>query len=114
MLDRRLGWVRAIWLLALPLALAACSDCNLTVSTNALPDAVVGESYAARLDSDCGGDAWFLQSGDLPPGIGVQENGVVEGVPTREGTYLFTVGVFDFGSGETAYGGLEIHVEPES
>lgn len=114
MLDRCRGWVRLICLLALAGVLPGCSDCNLNVSTNQLPDAVVGESYAAQLNSDCGGDAWFVQSGDLPPGIGIQENGVVEGVPTREGMFIFTVGVFDFHSGETAYGGLELRVERES
>jgi hypothetical protein len=93
--------------------LAGCSDCDLSVSTTALPDGMVDVFYATELDSDCGGDAWFIQSGDLPPGIGLQENGDIQGVPTRAGDFAFTVGIFDFGSGETAYGGLEIRIEPE-
>jgi len=90
----------------------ACSDCNLSVSTTDLPNGVVGEYYVTWLNSDCGGDAWFIQTGNLPPGIGVQDNGKVQGTPTVVGFYTFTVGVFDFGSGETAYRGLSIQIDP--
>ena len=95
-------------------AAPACEDCSLSVSTAALPDAMVGVRYFAELDSHCGGDTWFLQTGLLPPGIGLQDNGDVEGTPTTAGTYSFTVGVFDFGSGETAFKGLSIQVAPGS
>jgi hypothetical protein len=43
-----------------------CSDCDLRVSTRMLPDAVVGIRYDVPLTSNCGGDAWFLQTGTLP------------------------------------------------
>ena len=91
---------------------AGCSDCSLSVQTAELPDAVVGERYFFELDSHCGGDFWFIQTGLLPPGIGLQDNGDIAGTPTIDGTFPFTIGVFDFGSGETAYRGLAITVAP--
>jgi hypothetical protein len=92
---------------------AGCSDCSLSITTKSLPDGVVGTNYFSPLNSDCGGDVWFIQTGSLPPGIELQSNGDVQGIPTLEGDYLFTVGVFDFGSGETAYKGLSIRVQRE-
>ena len=112
--NRHTGWMRRALFIAIAFGGAACSDCDLSVETTVLPDAFVNTPYGFNLDSDCGGDAWFVQTGDLPPGIGLQENGDLEGVPTREGDFTFTVGVFDFGSNETAFGGLELRVHPQS
>jgi len=108
------GWAALALIATIAWSLPACSDCNLSVSTTELPAAAVDVVYAAVLDSHCGGDVWFLQNGDLPPGIGLQDNGDLNGTPTNAGRYTFTVGVFDFGSGETAYKGLSILVEGDS
>ena len=89
---------------------SGCSDCSLTIATKSLPDGVVNMNYFRALNSDCGGDYWYIQTGALPPGIELQSNGDVQGVPTLEGDYVFTVAVFDFGSGETAFKGLSIRV----
>lgn len=108
---RLLGAV--LLLAATPLAAGTgCSDCDLRVSTRMLPDATVGIRYAVPLTSNCGGDAWFIQTGGLPPGIGLEEDGDLAGIPTLAGTYTFTVGVFDFGTGRAAYKGLSILVAP--
>ena len=110
-LDRSSAGLASLLLLALLTgAVPACSDCNLSVSTQSLPDGDVGVFYFAPLDSHCGGDDWFIQTGSLPPGIGLQENGKIQGTPTSAGVFPFTVGVFDFGSGEVAYKGFEIAV----
>jgi hypothetical protein len=101
---------RLVLLAALAGITGACSDCDLTVSTPSLPEGVVGIRYAAQLNSDCGGDDWFIQTGGLPPGVGLQEDGDMGGIPTTAGVYDFTVGVFDFGSGEVAYKGFEIEI----
>ena len=90
---------------------SGCSDCDLRVSTRMLPDATLGIRYDVPLTSNCGGDAWFLQTGSLPPGIGLEEDGEVAGIPTLAGTYTFTVGVFDYPSGAVAYKGLSITVD---
>ena len=101
-----------IWLGAGATTQSGCSDCDLRVSTRMLPDATVGIRYDVPLTSNCGGDAWFLQTGTLPPGIGLEEDGELAGIPTLAGTYTFTVGVFDFPSGATAFKGLSITVDP--
>jgi hypothetical protein len=89
---------------------SGCSDCDLRVSTRMLPDATVGIRYDVPLTSNCGGDDWFLDAGTLPPGIGLEEDGDLAGIPTLPGLYTFTVGVFDYSSGEAAYKGLSITV----
>lgn len=91
---------------------SGCSDCDLRVSTRMLPDAMLGIRYSVPLTSNCGGDAWFLQTGSLPPGIGLEEDGDLGGIPTQLGTYNFTVGVIDYPSGAVAYKGLSITVDP--
>ena len=101
-----------MWLGAGATTQSGCSDCDLRVSTRMLPDATVGIRYDVPLTSNCGGDAWFLQTGTLPPGIGLEEDGELAGIPTLTGTYTFTVGVFDFPSGAIAYKGLSITVDP--
>lgn len=113
--TRYCAWLPWLALLAaLAGSVPACSDCNLSVSTTEPADATVGVSYSFWLTSSCGGDSWFIQTGNLPPGIGLQDNGKLKGVPTIIGLYAFTVGVVDFDSGETAYKGLSIQVNPAS
>lgn len=94
------------------LALGACNNCELEVATTSLPEAQVGVDYATFLQPECGGDTWFLNSGSLPPGIGLRNDGLLSGTPTLPGDFGFTVGVYDFSSNETAFGGLVLHVRP--
>src|SRR5512135_2895691 len=116
---RRLPWRGLLTALATTVLLGGsvvteigCSSCDLRVSTRMLPDATVGIRYDVPLTSNCGGDAWFLQTGTLPPGIGLQEDGELAGIPTLAGIYTFTVGVVDFPSGSTAYKGFSLTVDP--
>ncbi len=99
----------ALWVM---LSQSACSDCDLKIDTNSLPDGQVGVSYRAEVNSDCGGDTFFIQSGNLPPGIGIDDDGDVRGTPTLAGIYPFTLGVFDYGSDEQASRGLVITILP--
>ena len=93
MFNRRSLLLPFALLVALSGGPVACSDCNLSVNTTFLPDGFVGVYYSAGLNSACGGDAWVLQTGDLPPGINLQENGFMQGFPTRAGSFIFTVAV---------------------
>jgi len=77
-----------------------------------LRPATVGVRYNFGLRSDCGGDVWFLEAGTLPPGIGLIDTGQLVGVPTLAGVFTFTVGVFDYPSGDTAYKGFALTVAP--
>ncbi len=102
--------VLALILFTLALGPAGCSDCDLEIVTNALPDASAGVPYAFRVVSDCGGDFWFVAEGNLPPGVGLLDNGVLRGTPTAAGMFSFTLGVFDVGTGERAFKGFTLNV----
>ena len=117
----RSGWARrpALWRGVLPAAVLLLLNlgplgcgCDLEITTGRLPDAVVNKLYIFELDSHCGGDTWFLEHGGLPPGIALQSNGDVEGIPTAAGMFTFTVGVFDFDSGDEAFKGFTLEVQP--
>ena len=111
--TRAVPWwatLAAVALLMLNLGPVGCG-CDLEITTGSLPDAVVNKSYAVELDSHCGGDTWFLASGDLPPGIGLHSDGDLEGVPTLPGMFNFTIGVFDFDSGDEAFKGFTLTVQ---
>lgn len=101
-----------LWLGAGATTQSGCSDCDLRISTRMLPDATVGIRYSVPLTSNCGGDIWFIQTGSLPPGIGLEDDGDLAGIPTLAGIYTFTVGVFDIPSGATAYKGFALTVRP--
>ena len=91
-------WTLLVAVLASVAALATsggCGDCDLRVETEFLPDGFVGEPYDERLRSRCGGDSWFLEGGNLPPGVQLQQNGRLRGTPTRRGVFDFTVSVID-------------------
>ena len=66
---------------------------TVTITTDALPDGKVGETYSQTLAAD--GTApvtWSISSGALPDGLKLDENtGGISGEPTAEGTATFTV-----------------------
>src|SRR5690606_23094716 len=116
--KRFLGLVASAALVfaAVPLG-GGCGDrCDLEVDTTSLPNGFVGVFYDFELESDCGGDAWFLEEGNLPPGLMLQQDGDLRGTPTRAGVYDFTVSVVDFDHGfddddDIAFAGLSIVIE---
>ena len=79
--------------------MTGCGDsCHLKIKSDSLPDGTVGEEYSFSLESECGGDEWFLQSGNLPPGISLSSDGDLSGTPTLAGIYTFTIGLLDYES----------------
>ena len=86
----------AVTVTLLSLALVACDPCDLAIETGSLPGGVVGQPYYFELAEDCGGDFWFLADGSLPPGISLDDDGVLAGRPSRAGEFFFTVGLEDF------------------
>jgi hypothetical protein len=87
-----------------------CDGCSVKIETSELPDATVGVDYFVQLDSDCGGDQWFLDEGNLPPGIALSNGGKLTGAPLLVGIYTFTIGVVDYDDGDFAFRGFVLTV----
>ncbi len=115
---------RTASLVALLLSVAACgsggSDAlstggGIAFVTTSLPDAQVDTSYLASITvtGGVGTHAWALTSGDLPPGIVLDETASgastsLAGTPTVAGSYSFSVGVA--ANGDTAVRSYQIDV----
>jgi hypothetical protein len=89
-------WILPILLLS---ALGAVAQAPpLTIKTDSFPVGVAGASYEVRFIGDGGRQpyAWKIRDGDLPPGLQLDEkSGVLTGVPTTAGEYVFTVELAD-------------------
>lgn len=84
----------------------------LTVVPTSLPDAEVDLSYSFQFDA-IGGDGvytWSLVDGVVPPGLTLDDGGLLSGVPIESGSYLFTVQVRS--AGQTASRQVELAVAP--
>jgi len=56
-----------------------------------LPSGIVGVSYSFMLSAYGDEPIWWHLGGDLPPGLSLDANGLLSGVPTAPGTYSFSV-----------------------
>ena len=81
---------------------------TLTIDPSKLADAIVNDAYSAALSvtSTKGPYTWGIASGALPAGLKLTtdttERAAIEGTPTREGTFAFTVKVVDGAGCSTA------------
>jgi uncharacterized repeat protein (TIGR01451 family) len=73
-----------------------------------VPGTTTGGPYTTTLTSPIPG-TWTVAGGTVPPGVTVQENGVVTGTPTTPGTYTFTAR-FQSQTGVTDYRTVTITV----
>ena len=77
------------------------SPSSLAITTSLLPDGTVGTAYTQALAATGGAPpySWVVApaSGLLPPGLALSETGEIAGIPSREGTFNFTVAVKDAG-----------------
>jgi len=63
---------------------------GLAILQSSVPSpAYVGQPYNAQLSTDKGGSTWTVQSGTLPPGVGLAGNGLLSGTPTAAGDFSF-------------------------
>ena len=75
----------------------------LEILTTNLPDAAVGESYAAQLEASGGRPplTWSLIAGSLPQALATDSSGVIQGYPYTNGDFSLTVQATD-SLGQTA------------
>ena len=55
-------------------------------------NATVGEAYSQQFTAFGEGETWSVHDGELPPGLSLSEDGLLEGTPTTEGEYSFVLG----------------------
>jgi uncharacterized protein (TIGR03382 family) len=68
-------------------------DSSLRVTTPTLPAATVGQSYTVQLLA-AGGDGsyrWHVASGELPPGLSLTTDGLLQGTVLEQGYFVFQV-----------------------
>jgi hypothetical protein len=78
----------------------ALNDNSLVIKNNsALPDTYPHSRYSLLFNTQGGGSVlhWRLQRGVLPPGLKLEDNGLLHGEPTRAGEYRFAISVTDNG-----------------
>jgi putative Ig domain-containing protein len=65
---------------------------KITVTTQSLGPAIVGQPYSLQLTATGGGSyTWSVASGTLPPGLTLSTTGLLSGTPTTVGASSFTV-----------------------
>ena len=65
---------------------------SITVTTNAVPDGMVGASYAFQLQQTGATSAeWTIESGSLPAGLSMDLGGFISGAPIESGQFPFRV-----------------------
>ena len=72
--------------------LDSLADVSPVIATVLLDYGKVGTKYSLALQAiGAASTLWSVTSGTLPAGIGLSPNGTLEGIPTKSGTYEFTV-----------------------
>lgn len=80
-----------------------CKAADITITTpSVLPTAFVGTSYDFNPQALGGiknfssnNYTWSLSSGKLPPGLNIIEGVFINGIPSQEGTYTFSLSASD-------------------
>jgi len=72
---------------------------SIAITTSSLPAGKVGAKYSTTLKAVGGNPpyTWSLATGSkpLPPGLKLSSAGVISGMPTKKGSYSFTVKIVD-------------------
>jgi len=84
---------------------------SVQITTGSLPQGQQGKSYGDQFSATGGTTpySWKVSSGTLPPGVTMNANGDLAGVPTAAGTFSFAVQVADARS-RTANGNFSVTV----
>ena len=69
---------------------------KLTITTSSpLPNGPVGVPYSQQIAAGGGTPPYIFSMNNNPPGITITPSGVLNGTPTKAGTYSFNIGVTD-------------------
>ncbi len=70
---------------------------SFTITTDSLPQGVMYQNYSATIGATNGVTpiTFSIQSGSLPPGLTMDSSGNISGIPTKDGTFNFTVKATD-------------------
>ncbi|SCY37565.1 stalk domain-containing protein [Alkaliphilus peptidifermentans] len=70
---------------------------NLKITDKTPEKSIVGEAYSYRITATggSGGYSFEVTSGTLPEGLTLSKEGVISGIPTKGGTYKYTITVTD-------------------
>lgn len=72
---------------------------SLSIIDKDSPQGIVGIPYTYKMNAKGGIPFyyWSIESGSLPPGLSIDSfNGVISGIPDKEGVYIFTINVQDY------------------
>jgi len=83
------------------------------ITTTSLPTGTVGEQYSKRLEAADYAE-WSIASGSLPPGLELNSNGYIHGIPTTPNTYTFTVKATNVTGSETKQFSITIGAEQQA
>lgn len=88
---------------------------GVSITTDSLPILILGNDYALPFTATAGvvPYVWSLVDGELPPGMELTEDGVIQGTPEELGVFPFTVRVEDLnGSSDEEAFALEVVLIP--
>jgi hypothetical protein len=75
--------------------------CDLAIKTTTLPDGQVGDTYAEEVEADGGTKPYSWEATGLPPGLEIDDDGMITGTPTEDGTYQAEFTVTDSSGDDT-------------
>lgn len=74
---------------------------NFTITTTSINAMKVGDVFSQTLRASASGISWTVKSGSLPDGISLSRAGILSGMPTKSGTYTFTIECSTSGASQT-------------
>lgn len=76
-------------------------SCTLTFITESIPEGTVGVPYSFQLEACCGNPPYKFKivDGELPPGLSMNQDGLITGTPTEVADTTVFIRLKDHGGG---------------